>query len=161
MCQYGKNLGNHVFLRVPSGAVWTAELVTSNDAVWMCNGWKEFAKYYSLGFGHLLVFRYDGSYNFHVLIFDKSASKIEYPVSANHGEQTNINGNGNLKIPKMEAIEIDDSIEILGLRRRPMYSTGREEIYTRPRRDDIEKLGIRSCPKTRKATYTTGLGLSR
>ncbi|KAH7850740.1 hypothetical protein Vadar_002284 [Vaccinium darrowii] len=151
--QYGKNLGNRGFLRVPSGAVWTIELVTSNGDVWMCNGWKEFAKFYSLGFGHLLVFRYDGSYNFDVFIFDKSASEIEYPVSANHGEQTNMNGNGNLKIPKMEAIEIDDSVETLGDIPCATYSTGREEMYKRPRRDDIEKFGIQSNQKTRQASY--------
>ncbi|KAH7851544.1 hypothetical protein Vadar_013187 [Vaccinium darrowii] len=151
--QYGKNLGNRGFLRVPSGAVWTVELVTSNGDVWMCSGWKEFAKFYSLCFGHLLVFRYDGSYNFDVFIFDKSASEIEYPVSANHGEETNVNGNGNFKIPKTEAIEIDDSVETLGDIPCATYSTGREEMYKRPRRDDIEKFGIQTNQKTRQASY--------
>ncbi|KAG5535736.1 hypothetical protein RHGRI_023484 [Rhododendron griersonianum] len=133
--QYGKNVGNHVFLKVPSGAVWKVELERSNGVVWMCNGWKEFAKYYSIGYGHLLVFRYDGNCNFNVLIFDTSASEIEYPVSATHGEQTNINGNGNSKIPDTEdVIEIDDSDEI-------------------DERGEIEKLGIQTRQKTRQASY--------
>ncbi|KAG5535737.1 hypothetical protein RHGRI_023485 [Rhododendron griersonianum] len=149
--QYGKNLGNHVFLKVPSGAVWKVELERSNGVVWICNGWKEFAKYYSIGFGHLLVFRYNGNCNFNVLIFDTSASEIEYPVSATHREQTNINGNGNSKIPVTEdAIEIDDSVETLGVTPCATYNTEREEIYGR---GEIEKLGIQTRQKTRQASY--------
>ncbi|KAH7850776.1 hypothetical protein Vadar_002877 [Vaccinium darrowii] len=149
LSQYGKNLGSHVFLKVPSGAVWKVELVKSNGGVWMCNGWKEFAKYYSIGYGHLLVFRYDGSYNFHVIIFDTSASEIEYPLSATHGEQTNINGNGNSRILEKEDIEIDDSVETLDDVPCETYNTRREDTY---RRDEIEELGISSCRKTRKAS---------
>ncbi|KAI8542290.1 hypothetical protein RHMOL_Rhmol08G0127300 [Rhododendron molle] len=149
--QYGKNVGNHVFLKVPSGAVWKVELERSSDVVWMRNGWKEFAKYYSIGYGHLLVFRYDGNCNFNVLIFDTSASEIEYPVSATHGEQTNINGNGNSKIPDTEdVIENDDSVETLGDTPRATYNTKREEIYGR---GEIEKLGIQTRQKTRQASY--------
>ncbi|KAI8542286.1 hypothetical protein RHMOL_Rhmol08G0127200 [Rhododendron molle] len=149
--QYGNNLGNNVFLKVPSGAVWKVELERSNGVVWMCNGWKEFAKYYSIGFGHLLVFRYDGNCNFNVLIFDTSASEIEYPVSATHGEQTNINGNGNSKIPDTEdVIENDDSVETLGDTPCATYNTKWEEIYGR---GEIEKLGIQTRQKTRQASY--------
>ncbi|KAE9466907.1 hypothetical protein C3L33_01164, partial [Rhododendron williamsianum] len=149
--QFGKNVGNHVFLKVPSGAVWKVELERSNGVVWMCNGWKEFAKYYSIGFGHLLVFRYDGNCNFNVLIFDTSASEIEYPLSATHGEQTNINGNGNSKIPDTEdVIEIDDSVETLGDTPCATYNTERVEIDGR---GEIEKLGIQTRQKTRQASY--------
>ncbi|KAH7850707.1 hypothetical protein Vadar_001860 [Vaccinium darrowii] len=145
LSQYGKNLGSQVFLKVPNGAVWKVELVKSNDGVWMCNGWKEFAKYYSIGYGHLLVFRYDGSYNFHVIIFDTSASEIEYPVSTTHGEQTNANGNGNSKILETEDIEIDDSVETLGDVPSAKYNTRKEEIHGR--------VDIGTCLKTRKASY--------
>ncbi|KAI8542284.1 hypothetical protein RHMOL_Rhmol08G0127100 [Rhododendron molle] len=149
--QYGKNLGNHAFLKVPSGAVWKLELEKSNGVVWMRNGWKEFAKYYSIGFGHLLVFRYDGNCNFNVFIFDKSASEIEYPISATHDGQTNINGNENSKIPVTEdVIEIDDSVETLRDTPCATYNTKREEIYGR---GEIEKLGIQTRQKTRQASY--------
>ncbi|KAH7852375.1 hypothetical protein Vadar_024088 [Vaccinium darrowii] len=143
--QYGNKLGNQVFLKVPSGVEWKVELEKSDDDVWMCNGWKEFAKHYSIAFGHLLVFRYDGNYNFHVLIFDMSASEIEYPVSATHGEQTNINGDGNSKITDAEAIEIDDSMETLGDIPSAKYNTRKEEIHRR--------VDIGTCLKTRKASY--------
>ncbi|KAI8542287.1 hypothetical protein RHMOL_Rhmol08G0127200 [Rhododendron molle] len=147
--QYGKNLGDHLFLKVPSGAVWKVGLERSNGVVWMCNGWKEFAKYYSIGFGHLLVFRYDGNCNFNVLIFDTSASEIEYPVKATHDEQTNINGNGNSIPATEEVIEIDDSVETLGVMPCATFNTKTEEIYGRY---EIEKFGIQTRQKTRQAS---------
>ncbi|XP_059639689.1 B3 domain-containing transcription factor VRN1-like [Cornus florida] len=105
MKNYGKNLSNPVFLNVPSGAEWKVELVHSDGKVWLQNGWQEFKEYYSIGSGHVLVFRYDGNSHFHVLIFDMSASEIEYPISDTHVEQTNNNEGFN--------IEVDDSVEIL------------------------------------------------
>lgn len=106
--QYGKDMGNHISLKVPSGAVWNVELVKSSDAVWMCKGWKEFAKYYSIGFRHLLVFRYDGSSNFHVIIFDTSASEVEYLASATHTEQTNIKDSPVNMASNSRRLRIDD-----------------------------------------------------
>ncbi|XP_039172875.1 uncharacterized protein LOC120295653 [Eucalyptus grandis] len=38
-------------------------------------------EHYSIGHGHLLVFRNEGDSVFHVIIFDKSASEIDYPSS--------------------------------------------------------------------------------
>ncbi|XP_059643058.1 B3 domain-containing transcription factor VRN1-like [Cornus florida] len=108
--KYGKHLSNLVFLKVPTGAVWKVELVDSDGAVWLQNGWQEFREYYSIGYGHFLVFRYVGNSHFHVLIFDMSASEIEYPVSATHGEQTN---NTRHKVRRTDALEVDDSLEIL------------------------------------------------
>ncbi|XP_058228531.1 B3 domain-containing transcription factor VRN1-like isoform X2 [Rhododendron vialii] len=149
--QYGKNLGNHAFLKVPSGAVWKLELEKSNGVVWIRNGWKEFANYHSIGFGHLLVFRYNGNCNFNVLIFDKSASEIEYQVSATHGEQTNISGNGKSKIPVTEdTIEIDDLVETLEDTPCATYNTKTEEICGR---GEIKKLGVQTRQKTRQASY--------
>ncbi|XP_039157544.1 B3 domain-containing transcription factor VRN1-like [Eucalyptus grandis] len=43
-------------------------------------GWQKFTDYYSIGFGQLLVFRYEPSSIFHVVIIDTSASEIEYPT---------------------------------------------------------------------------------
>ncbi|PSS36438.1 B3 domain-containing protein [Actinidia chinensis var. chinensis] len=113
--KHGKNLGKLVFLKVPSGATWTVELANSNGEVWLCNGWKEFSEYYSICFGHFLVFRYEGNSNFHVLIFDTTASEIEYPF---HGEQSNMNPNGNLREPETDvSIEILDEFPICRMRK--------------------------------------------
>ncbi|XP_059639690.1 putative B3 domain-containing protein Os03g0621600 [Cornus florida] len=119
---HGNNLSNPVFLKVPTGAVWTIELVHSDGDVWLQNGWKEFKEYYSIDYGHMLVFKYDGNSHFHVHIFDTSASEIEYPSDA-YVEQTN--NNMGCQMPNTDAIEVGDSVEILN--HFPTYQT-REEI---------------------------------
>ncbi|XP_059639687.1 B3 domain-containing transcription factor VRN1-like, partial [Cornus florida] len=83
----------------------------SDGDVWLQNGWQEFKVYYSIGHGHLLVFRYDGNSHFHVLIFDLSGTEIEYPFSDIHVEQTN--NNAGYEMPNTDGIEVDDSDEIL------------------------------------------------
>ncbi|XP_022740304.1 B3 domain-containing protein LOC_Os12g40080-like isoform X2 [Durio zibethinus] len=77
--KYGNGLSSPVVLMVPGGATWHVELTKSDGVVWLQNGWQEFAEHYSLKYGHLLVFRYEGNCKFQVLIFDMSASEIEYP----------------------------------------------------------------------------------
>ncbi|KAL7224041.1 hypothetical protein ACSBR1_025486 [Camellia fascicularis] len=125
MTKHGKNLANLVFLNVPSGAVWKVELMNSKEEVWLSSGWKEFTEYYSIRFGHFLVFRYDGNSNFHVLIFDMSASEIEYPF----------NPTQNLQLPEAEEdIEIDNSVEIL-----EDFLTHQTKVEEVSERDEIEK----------------------
>ncbi|XP_056163627.1 B3 domain-containing transcription factor VRN1-like isoform X3 [Syzygium oleosum] len=46
----------------------------------LAQGWQKFTDYYSIDFGQVLVFRYEPSSVFHVVIFDTSASEIEYPT---------------------------------------------------------------------------------
>ncbi|GLU13644.1 hypothetical protein SLE2022_302680 [Rubroshorea leprosula] len=77
--KYGNGMSSPVVLKVPSGAAWEVGLAESEGDVWLQNGWKEFADHYCLNDGHFLVFRFEGNCNFHVLIFDKSGSEIEYP----------------------------------------------------------------------------------
>ncbi|XP_012472260.1 B3 domain-containing transcription factor VRN1 [Gossypium raimondii] len=76
-------------LRVPSGAAWKVELTKCGGKIWFENGWLEFSNHYSLELGHLLVFRYDGNSNFHVIIFDRTASEIQYPYTSNNQKQSN------------------------------------------------------------------------
>ncbi|XP_056175461.1 B3 domain-containing transcription factor VRN1-like [Syzygium oleosum] len=49
--------------------------------VWLCKGWRKFMEHYSIDHGHLIVFKYEGDSIFRVIIFDKSASEIDYPLS--------------------------------------------------------------------------------
>ncbi|GMJ08775.1 hypothetical protein HRI_004546700 [Hibiscus trionum] len=81
--KYGNQLSSPVKLEVPSGAIWQVELTKSDERVWLQKGWREFAEHYSLEFGSFLVFRYQGNDHFHVLIFDRSASEIEYAFGKN------------------------------------------------------------------------------
>ncbi|KAI6695292.1 hypothetical protein NL676_023002 [Syzygium grande] len=78
--KYGSNLSNLVFLQVASGDVWEVELLRGNDGSFLRRGWPEFVKHFAIKQGHFLVFRYEGGSTFRVVIFDKSASEIVYPV---------------------------------------------------------------------------------
>ncbi|KAL3525741.1 hypothetical protein ACH5RR_014113 [Cinchona calisaya] len=77
---YGESLEKVVLLKVPTGASWPIELLQNDVGTWLQKGWREFAEYYSIQECHFLVFKYDGNSQFHVIIFDQSASEIEYPV---------------------------------------------------------------------------------
>ncbi|KAF3972555.1 hypothetical protein CMV_003954 [Castanea mollissima] len=104
--KYGGGLSNAAYLKLPHGAEWKVELTDGDGEGWFQNGWHEFANYHSLKQGHLLVLRYEGHSPFYVLIFDASATEIDYSFD------------DKLHVPKMEDIESDDnSVEILdGLR---------------------------------------------
>ncbi|XP_017644895.2 B3 domain-containing transcription factor VRN1-like [Gossypium arboreum] len=78
---HGNSMSSPAMLSVPSGEVWKVELTKCNGKIWFENGWLEFSNHYSLEFGHLLVFRYDGNSNFHVVIFDRTATEILYPYT--------------------------------------------------------------------------------
>ncbi|KAK1369128.1 hypothetical protein POM88_035220 [Heracleum sosnowskyi] len=78
---FRKNLDNRIHLSAPRGSVWSVDLEKQKDEVWLQNGWPEFAKFYSISFGYLLVFEYKGDAKFEVLIFDPSAVEIDYPLT--------------------------------------------------------------------------------
>ncbi|CAL0315609.1 unnamed protein product [Lupinus luteus] len=77
--QYGKELSNPVLLRLPNGVKWKVNWIKREGGdVWFQKLWERFAQYYSLSFGHFLIFRYEGRSNFQVLVFDMSAVEIDY-----------------------------------------------------------------------------------
>ncbi|GMI68861.1 REPRODUCTIVE MERISTEM 39, REDUCED VERNALIZATION RESPONSE 1 [Hibiscus trionum] len=88
--KYGNDLPNTVELEVPSGAIWKVELTKNNGRVRMQEGWREFAEHYSLEFGSFVVFRYEGNGHFGVLIFDRSASEIEYAHTRTEDDNDNV-----------------------------------------------------------------------
>ncbi|KAF3438876.1 hypothetical protein FNV43_RR17151 [Rhamnella rubrinervis] len=99
--KYGESLSSPVILRLPSGLEWKLGLSKSDGRLWLHKGWPEFAAHHSINRGHLLVFRYEGSSKFYVLILDTGATEIDYPiVNPSH-----------LLGPKNEEVEIlDDPI---------------------------------------------------
>ncbi|XP_057980057.1 B3 domain-containing transcription factor VRN1-like [Malania oleifera] len=109
--KYGKKLSNPVLVKVPNGSVWKVELMKCDGGVWLQNGWREFSKYYSIGQGHLLIFKYEGFSRFLVIICDMTASEIEYPFSeTSHKDSDNVVELG----AHVEIVENDASVEILG-----------------------------------------------
>ena len=90
------------FLTIPTGTKWTVKLTKRDGEVWFQNGWREFANCHALTMGSFLVFRYEGNSGFFVLIFDATATEIEYPL---HDQP---------QVHRMEDNESDDnSIEIM------------------------------------------------
>ncbi|KAJ4842225.1 hypothetical protein Tsubulata_007610, partial [Turnera subulata] len=108
--KYGKGLPSKVILNVPTGATWRVELERCGAEIWLQNGWKEFAEYYSLTYGHLLLFQYKGNHDFHVLIFDSSATEIEYPLGSDVHRDEQV-----FQDLEVEGSEADISIEIIVL----------------------------------------------
>ncbi|EXC35446.1 B3 domain-containing transcription factor VRN1 [Morus notabilis] len=107
---YGDTLSGKVCLELPCGLRWEVRLTKSNGKVWMDKGWTDFSKYYSLGHGDLLVFRYEGNSKFHVLIFDKSTTEIDYPSNPNRFEKHDDTDRKPHEFCVEEGIEDDDSV---------------------------------------------------
>ncbi|MBA0707044.1 hypothetical protein Golax_019125 [Gossypium laxum] len=84
---HGNGMSSPAMFSVPSGEVWKVELTKCDGKIWCENGWLEFSNHYSLYIGHLLVFRYDGKSNFHVIIFDRTAKRYNIPTPARNRER--------------------------------------------------------------------------
>ncbi|KAL3725920.1 hypothetical protein ACJRO7_030888 [Eucalyptus globulus] len=127
--KYGSNLSDLVFLQVPSGQAWEVELVRRTDGVWLRRGWPDFVKHYAIEHGHFLVFRYEGGSASRVVIFDKSASEIKYPIIT--------------ELPKREENEGDTLVEVF------------EDHFDRPLRIQSKELPsstLLSPPSKKKKT---------
>ncbi|KAK7310188.1 hypothetical protein RJT34_07527 [Clitoria ternatea] len=102
--KYGDGMSNPVLLKLPDGTEWKINWRKIDDGIWFQKGWKEFATYYSLGHGHLLLFEYKRTSHFDVKIFDISALEIDYPIQGTRDEKDNLDQTSNGS---------DDSAEIL------------------------------------------------
>ncbi|KAL6331707.1 hypothetical protein AAG906_016703 [Vitis piasezkii] len=81
--EHGDSLSNFVFFHPPTGAVSLVELLKRHGEVLLSSGWQQFADHYSIEYGYFLLFRCEGDSHFHVLVFDMTASEIEYPCATN------------------------------------------------------------------------------
>ncbi|XP_056695829.1 B3 domain-containing transcription factor VRN1-like [Spinacia oleracea] len=79
MKTHGDVLPNVIYLHIPTGKKWQFNLVRENGKAFLQKGWPEFVEFYSLFHGHCLMFKYRGDSRFDVVIFDMSASEIDYP----------------------------------------------------------------------------------
>ncbi|KAL8091889.1 hypothetical protein AgCh_034235 [Apium graveolens] len=109
--KYGKHLNVRVYLKAPGRAVWDVDLVRDGNNVWLQNGWPEFARFYSLCFGHFLIFKYRESSQFDVFIYDKRGTEIDYLLvravpHMNH--QGNLNLREFTQVRKRAMIDINE-----------------------------------------------------
>lgn len=82
-------MSNPIFLKLPDGTEWKICHSKLDGDIWFQDGWKDFATYYSLDHGHVMVFEYKDTSHFGVHIFDKSSLEIEYPSHGSQDEQHN------------------------------------------------------------------------
>ncbi|RHN64281.1 putative transcription factor B3-Domain family [Medicago truncatula] len=82
---------NPVTLRLPNmtenKVFWEK---TSDYNVWFCNGWKEFAKYLSLGDSQLTLFQYQENSVFNVIVCGKCGLEIKYPLKETNKEHEEV-----------------------------------------------------------------------
>ena len=76
---------NQICLKVAAdGRKWNVRLTKTNDGtrVWFHDdGWQMFVEFYSVGLEYFLVFKYERqSSSFYVVIFDRTATEVEYPM---------------------------------------------------------------------------------
>ncbi|XP_048135266.1 B3 domain-containing transcription factor VRN1-like isoform X2 [Rhodamnia argentea] len=103
--RYGKDLSSLVLLKVPGSSTWRIGVEKPNDGtVWLWKGWREFMQHYSVGHGHLIVFKYEGNSSFHMMIFDKSASEIDYSSSGISNLRS-----GFISPKREDVVELEDS----------------------------------------------------
>jgi hypothetical protein len=79
--EFGDELSAVATLTAPNGHFWQVGLEKANKKIWFHDGWQEFMEYHSIHYGYFLVFRYEGNSKFHVLVFDNTATEIQYPWS--------------------------------------------------------------------------------
>ena len=95
-------MSNQAFLKLPNGAEWKVELTEGDGEVWLQKGWLEFVKYYSVKQGNFMVFRYEGNSVFYVLIFDESATEIDYRSDGEEGKLDE-----EFEAPNMDEISVE------------------------------------------------------
>ncbi|XP_050254198.1 B3 domain-containing transcription factor VRN1-like [Quercus robur] len=96
--EFGNELSTVAKLTVTHGHIWQVGLEKADKSIWFCDGWKDFAEYHCICYGYFLVFRYEGNSNFHVLVFDKTATEIQYPLSKHCNLEDQV-----------EIVELDDA----------------------------------------------------
>ncbi|CAN1355271.1 B3 domain-containing transcription factor VRN1 [Linum perenne] len=96
--KYGENLQNRVILKDPAGTQWPVELTNSEGELWLDKGFPEFADFYSISHGYLVVFQLqirgdDDDHHdhdcFNVVVFDPCATEIDYPCSQQQHKKKN------------------------------------------------------------------------
>ncbi|XP_042985789.1 B3 domain-containing transcription factor VRN1-like isoform X1 [Carya illinoinensis] len=76
---FGYELASVVTLTLPNGCSWQVGLEKAEKKIWFHEGWHDFVEHHFIDNGYFLVFRYEGNSTFHLLVFDKTATEIQYP----------------------------------------------------------------------------------
>ncbi|KAF3321750.1 B3 domain-containing protein [Carex littledalei] len=98
----GKEAGNKTaMLEGPTGRTWYVSIEKTTDGMFFTDGWSKFVQDHSLKEYEFMVFRYNGSMHFSLLLFDKTACEREFFDLCNGKD------NGGLKKEKLNAVYVD------------------------------------------------------
>ncbi|XP_059668852.1 B3 domain-containing transcription factor VRN1-like [Cornus florida] len=111
--KYSDELSDVAILTVPTGHVSHVGLEKADKMLWFCDGWQQFMEHQSISRGYFLVFEYKGNTSFDVLIFDLTATEIQYSCTIRRSSKENNNGKL-IELSDDEEIEDDDSDEMSG-----------------------------------------------
>ncbi|KAL1208734.1 B3 domain-containing protein [Cardamine amara subsp. amara] len=81
---HGSKLSDVVTLETPVGFKRSIKLKRIGEEIWFQEGWSEFAEAHSIDEGYFLLFECKGNSSFRVIIFNVSATEIDYPLDEVH-----------------------------------------------------------------------------
>lgn len=138
--EFGEELSPVAVLTVPSGCIWRVGLEKADQKIWFSDGWQDFAEYHSIQQGYFVVFKYEGNSRFHVLVFDLTATEIQYPSNGRHQTKgkdpiledeeegsMKLHSEGESKQGNSDENEMSDAQEL---------STGDEEVFVERKSSD-------------------------
>ncbi|KAK7273649.1 hypothetical protein RIF29_14707 [Crotalaria pallida] len=127
-------MSNPVFLKPPDGTEWKVYWMKHDDEIQFQKGWKEFAKYYSLDHGHMVMFKYEATFHFYVNIFDTSATEIGYPFNVTKDEKDNLDQISDDSVESLDGLASGQKTTL----KSPMSFPKRLKITKKGRTRDIE-----------------------
>ena len=131
--EYGNKLSSVTTLTAPNGSIWQVRLEKANNNIWFCGGRRDFVDYHSINYGYFLVFKYKGNSKFHVLVFDMTATEIEYPSHRDKKRQGNLNEN-EMSTSRELCVKHEVDTELIIIENSPMSSTRRSVLSGRRER---------------------------
>ncbi|KAI3959185.1 hypothetical protein MKX01_023861 [Papaver californicum] len=113
VAKHGADLSHHATLKVPDGLTWDVKLERDSNGGDRVVSFQiarlvPFFEYYSIRAGHVLLFKYHGNSQFHVIIMDISASEIKYPTAAADTTSVDHRQEGNPSETKSSGVEEED-----------------------------------------------------
>ncbi|KAM7266725.1 hypothetical protein ACFE04_004622 [Oxalis oulophora] len=78
-------------LKLPTGDKWRVSLEKQDSRMWFGAGWPEFVSFYSIKHGYFLEFKFDRKMTFHVIIFHRSCTEIDYPSKQASSQRSSVN----------------------------------------------------------------------
>ncbi|CAF2105902.1 hypothetical protein HID58_079365 [Brassica napus] len=139
----GPKLTDTVTIQTPVGFKRSIRIKRTGNEVWFDNGWSEFAEAHSISEGHFLYFCYEGNSSFRVMIFDVSASEIDYPMDKVHVIESDDD-------EVMEVMDTDDEEGFTRVDSSDNDSSDEEAI-------DLEKL-LKKKPRVNVKSETINIG---